>query len=67
MLEAFTEDSNPFQFLFLKDTNYGILIMALWTILDNPDGTNMKCNYKGRYGQYLVKKFKYRQPYGLKF
>ena len=42
-------------------------IIVLWMTLDELEGSNMKCNYKGRDGESLVKYFKYWQPFGFYF
>ena len=67
MLEAATVYGKPFCVFCFKDTEYEMRIMALWTTLDDLEGANTKCNYKGRDGESLVKMFKYWQPFGLHF
>ena len=41
--------------------------MALQMTNDKLEGGNTKQNYKGRDVEYLVKLFKYHQPFGLNF
>ena len=71
MLEAITEDGPEGKafniFFFFKEPEYFMKIMATWTTLEELDGTDTRQEYKGRYGQSLVRKFKYRHPFELHF
>ena len=67
MLEADTEEGNKFHIFRLKEPDYVIKTMVSWMTLDDLEGDNTKRNYKGRGGEYLVKMFKYRKPFGLYF
>ena len=42
-------------------------IMVTWKTLEELDGADTRRQYKGRDGQSLISKFKYKQPFGLKF
>ena len=50
-----------------KEPEYSMKIMATWMILKDLDGADTRRDYKGRDGQSLYRKFKYRQPFGLHF
>ena len=67
MLEAATEFGKTFFIFFFKDPDYVMNIMSSWMTLDELEGASMKRNYKGRYGESLVKVFKYQQSFVLHF
>ena len=67
MLEDSTGGGKIFHILCFKETDYVMNIMALWMTLDELEGGNKKHNYKGRDSEFLVKNFKYWQPFGLHF
>ena len=67
MLGAATEVGKTLCIFFFKDPDYVMNIMSSWMTLDELEGFNMKRNYKGRYGESLVKIFKYQQPFVLHF
>ena len=54
ILEDATEDGHPLRILCLKETDYVMKVMASWITLDELEGGNTKCNYKGRYGESIV-------------
>ena len=44
MLEAATEDGNPFRILCFKEPDYVMKIMASWMNLDELEGSNTESN-----------------------
>ena len=40
-------------------------IMEYWMTINDLEGSNTKCNYKGSYCESIVKIFKYWQKFGL--
>ena len=67
MLDAAIEEVKPIRIFGFNKPDYVMKIMSLWMTLDELEGVNMKRNYKGRYGESLVKVFKYQQPFVLHF
>ena len=55
MLEAATEENDPFHIFCFKFTDYVMKIMASCMTLDELEGVNTNLNYKGRDIEYLVK------------
>ena len=55
ILETAKEDGRPLYILLFKYHEYMMNIMELYITLDEMVRSNMKHNYKGRDGQYLVK------------
>ena len=50
-----TEYGKPFHIFYFKYPDYMMNIMPECITIDDSNGANMKCNYKGRYGDYLLK------------
>ena len=46
MLEASAEEVIPFCIFCFKEPNFVTNMMTLWATIDEPEGANMKCNYK---------------------
>ena len=70
MLEAITEEGTKvkaFNIFCFKEPEYVMNIMATWMTLEELDGADTRREYKGRYGESLVRKFKYFHPLGLHF
>ena len=70
MLEAITEDGpegKAFNIFCFKEPEYVMMIMATWMTLKELDGVDMRQEYKGRYGQSLIRQFKDWHPFGLHF
>ena len=68
MLEAITEEGpegKEFNIFCFKEPEYVIKIMTTWMTLKELDGEGTRREYKGQYGQYLVRQSNYGQPFGF--
>ena len=55
MLKVSTEEGIPLSILCFNITDHRMKIMASCMTLDEMEGANMDCNYKGRDSESLVK------------
>ena len=68
MLNSVTEDvpeGKSFNVFCLKEPEYVMKIMDTCMTLKELDGADTRREYKGLDVQSLVRKFKYRKPFGL--
>ena len=66
MLEAITEEVPEVKaFKRKKEPEYVMKIISTWMTLEDLDRADIRREYKGRDGHYLVRKFKYRKPFWL--
>ena len=65
MIEARTQDNKHFRIFFMKEPDYLMNMMAIWTALDDLEETNIRMDFTDNSGTNKKNIFTYQHPCGL--
>ena len=65
MIESITEDNKSFKIICMKDLEYVIKILAIWTTLNELVGAKTRRDFIDSSGTKERKQFTYQHPFGI--